>query len=60
MSRSKRKGKAPGYEYWARRGQAKKGFIMDPGPYAKKLTHALERALRKRLKLQDHEENDNV
>lgn len=39
MSRSRKKGKSPGYEYWS----ARPGKSREPGRYAKTLTHRAER-----------------
>lgn len=47
MSRSKKKGKSPGYEYWGKRPiSAEKGAI--PGRITKTRTHKMERAAARR------------
>lgn len=46
MSRTKKGGKAPGYEYWSRRPFNRCGQY--PGPASKKRTHKTERANNKR------------
>lgn len=40
MSRTRSKGKSPGYEYWSRRA----GNAPSPGRETKKITHGKERA----------------
>lgn len=40
MSRTKRGGKGPGYEYWSRRCPT---FFLDPGKESKRLTKRYER-----------------
>lgn len=42
MSRSKKGGKPPGYNYWSKRPGTHKGG-MDPGKFSKKLNARLER-----------------
>lgn len=39
MSRTERGQRGPGYEYWSRRIKA----MLNPGRWAKKLTHRFER-----------------
>jgi hypothetical protein len=41
MSRTKKGKKGPGHEYWSKRPGTKKA--QDPGKYAKKINHRLER-----------------
>lgn len=41
MSRSRKGSKGPGYDYWSKRPGTKKA--SDPGKYAKKINHRLER-----------------
>lgn len=45
MSRTKRGGKAPGFEFWSRRPGNKYGGAI--GRYAKTLTHSRERQMSK-------------
>jgi hypothetical protein len=45
MSRTKRGGKAPGYEFWSRRPHSGRGY----GRVYKDLTHSTERAVAKQL-----------
>lgn len=57
MSRSKRKGKSPGYEYWSRRPLSRRSGA-EPGRATKRLTHRLERAEAKRELLATRKESD--
>lgn len=57
MSRSKKGGKGPGYEFWGRRPPK----MASPGKITKKITHSIERAQSKKIihdleKKQDLEE----
>jgi hypothetical protein len=55
MSRSKKKGKSPGYEYWGKRALS----AATPGRYTKTRTHRMERKQSKRLaKIQEEEESE--
>ena len=47
MSRTNKKSKAPGYEYYGRRPYSRKGGVK-PGRIAKDLTHRAERNEAKR------------
>ena len=44
MSRTKKKSKAPGYEFWSRRSK-----VMSSGPGAKKITKMHERTRNKKI-----------
>lgn len=55
MSRTYRKGeKGPGYEYWSKRPGTKKA--QDPGKYAKKVNHRLERIENKKVIRKEQDE----
>lgn len=55
MSRTKKKRKAPGYEYWSRR-PGSRNHGSEPGRHSKKLTHRLERLeAKKEIKKQNEE-----
>lgn len=57
MSRSKKKGKSPGYEYWSKRPMSG----STPGRWAKTKTHRLERKQGKTLTrkaLKEEDESD--
>jgi hypothetical protein len=57
MSRTYRKGgKGPGEEYWSRRPGTKK--VADPGKYAKKVNHRLERIEKKKTIRHEREDLD--
>lgn len=46
MSRTRKGGKGPGFEYWSKRPGPP---MMSPGKSAKKLTHRAERRVTKRI-----------
>lgn len=52
MSRSKKKGKPPGYDFWSRRPLSGQGH----GKILKKLIHKIERGQSKRLTRKEKEE----
>lgn len=51
MSRTVKGGKAPGYDYWSKRPLSG----SSPSPYAKKLTHKIERQQNKKLSKTERE-----
>lgn len=53
MSRSKKKGKGPGSEYWSKRPGTKKA--NSPGKFAKKVNKRLERIESKKLVKEEKE-----
>lgn len=58
MSRSKKKGKPPGYDYWSRRPTAGIGGTS-PGRWSKTKTHRLERIeARKVIKKQTEDKDE--
>ena len=55
MSRSKKKTKGPGHEYWGKRAISRNGGAV-PGKVTKKLTHSKERAENKQKLLKEPHE----